>query len=148
VQKHCPYTVMTSGVLRCLYPSTVTKRRKTSDICWTNELNKDDFLAFQYSNRCSMLSPQAFLIQKDSNHNFPADDTLMNLFYMGISCGYVPQDAALNWVQNGGPYFQFPLTIRQETHTSGVILGTVTIAFLVSLCVSVSIQGMKRAKTL
>jgi len=67
---------------------------------------------------------------------------------VGILCGYVPQDAALNWVQNGGPKFQFPLTIRQETLTSGVILGTVTIAFLVSLCTSVSIHGMKRAKTL
>lgn len=35
-----------------------------------------------------------------------------------------------------------------ETLTSSVILGTVTIAFLVTLCASVIIHGMKRAKTL
>ena len=71
---------MTSGALRCLYPSTVMERRNISDICWTNELNKDDFFVFHYSDQCYLLSAQAFLIQKDSNHNFPADDTLTNLF--------------------------------------------------------------------
>jgi hypothetical protein len=71
---------MTSGALRCLYPSNVMEKHNTSDICWTNKLNKDNFLVFQYSDWCSLLSPQAFLIQKDRNHNFPADDTLKNLF--------------------------------------------------------------------
>jgi len=61
-------------------PSTAMERRNTSDISWTNELNKDDFLVFQYSEWCLLLYPQAFLIQKDCNHNFPADDTLKNLF--------------------------------------------------------------------
>lgn len=69
-----------SGALRCPCPSTVMERCNTSVICLTDELNKDDFLVFQYSNWHSILSSQAFLIQKDSNHNFPYDDTLKNLF--------------------------------------------------------------------
>ena len=58
--------------------------------------------------RQELYKNNTFLIPKTVTIIFPADDPLLNFFFLEMSCGAIPSIAAWFWVQNSEPRFHPP----------------------------------------